>query len=111
VVVRGEVWWAEAPSATRRPYLVLSRQAAIEHLHSVLAVPATRIVRTIPSEVQLDRDDGMPEACALSLDNIVSMPKSLFVERICRLEVSKLHEVCLALAVATGCGSSGSPRS
>jgi len=90
---------------------VLSRQAAIEHLHSVLAVPATRIVRTIPSEVRLDREDGMPGPCALSLDNIVSMPKSLFVERICRLEVSKLHEVCLALAVATGCSPNGSPRS
>jgi len=110
VVARGEVWWAQTPSATRRPYLVLTRQAAIEHLHSVLAVPATRTVHTIPSEVRLDRDDGMPEACALSLDDIVSMPKSLFIERICRLEVSKLHEVCLALAVATGCGLGGAVR-
>ena len=42
---QGEVWWAEHPDAGRRPFLVLSRQAAIPVLHSVLAVPATRTIR------------------------------------------------------------------
>ena len=51
VVNRGEVWWAEHPDAGRRPYLVLTRQAAIPVLNRVLAVPATRTVRGIPTEV------------------------------------------------------------
>jgi len=54
--------------------------------------------------VTLDRDDGMPELCALSLDNVVCMPKPFLVERICRLGLARMAEVCRALAIATGCG-------
>ncbi len=100
---RGEVWWAEHPDAGRRPYLVLTRQGAITVLSRVLAVPATRTVRGIPTEVQLDEDDGMPDRCALSFDNLVTMPKSLFTERICRLGVDRLDQVCQALRAASGC--------
>ena len=103
VVARGEVWWAESPSAKRRPYLVLTRQVAIEHLHSVLSVPATRTVRGIPTEVALDEDDGMPEPCALSLDNAILMPKSYLVEHVCDLGLDRMVEVCRALRFATGC--------
>lgn len=100
---RGEVWWAEHPDAGRRPYLVLTRQAAIPVLRQVLAAPATRTVRRIPTEVGLDEDDGMPEPCALAFDNIVTMPVALLTERICRLSVARLSEVCRALRAATGC--------
>jgi mRNA interferase MazF len=103
VVNRGEVWWAEHPDAGRRPYLVLSRQAAIPVLTRVLAVPATRTVRGIPTEVPLDEDDGMPEACALTFDNLVTMPTALFVDRICRLGVERMDQACRALGAATGC--------
>jgi mRNA interferase MazF len=102
VVARGEIWWAESQSAKRRPYLVLARQGVIEHLNAVAAVPATSTVRHIPTEVALDVDDGMPEPCALSLDNITTMPKAFLVEKICRLDVAKMAEVCRALGVATG---------
>jgi mRNA interferase MazF len=104
VVNRGEIWWAESPSDKRRPYLVLTRQAAIPVLNAVIAVPATRRMRGIPTEVALDAADGMPEPCALSFDNIVTMPKAWLVERICRLAPDRLHDVCRALEIATGCG-------
>src|SRR5712691_1678469 len=78
VVNRGEVWWAEHPEAGRRPYLILTRQGAIPVLSRILAVPATRTMRGIPTEVVLDEDDGMPGRSALSFDNVVTMPKSLF---------------------------------
>jgi mRNA interferase MazF len=104
VVARGEIWWARSPDAKRRPYLVLSRQAVIVHLHTVIAVPATRTVRGIPTEVRLDVDDGMPQPCALSLDNLTAMPQAFLVERLCRLGASKMAEVCQALKVATACG-------
>ena len=100
---RGEVWWGEHPDAGRRPYLILTRQQAIPVLTRVLAVPATRTVREIPTEVILAEEDGMPERCALSFDNIVTMPKGLFTTRICRLGVDRLDQVCRALATATGC--------
>ncbi len=100
---RGEIWWAEHPEAGRRPYLVLTRQAAIPVLDRVLAVPTTRTIREIPTEVPLDEDDGMPETCALSFDNITTMPKSLLTTRITRLSVEKLDEICRALKAATAC--------
>jgi mRNA interferase MazF len=103
MVNRGEVWWAEAPSEKRRPYLVLSRQVAIELLGTVIAVPVTRTVRDIPTEVRLDQDDGMPAPCALSLDNVITLPKSLLTDRICRLRTDRMAEVCAALGAATGC--------
>ena len=102
-MTRGEVWWAEHPDAGRRPFLVLTREAAIPVLHRVVAVPATRTIRGIPTEVTLDVEDGMPERCALSFDNVTTLPTSLLTERICRLGADRLAEACRALAAATGC--------
>ena len=103
MVARSEVWWVEHADAGRRPFLVLTRQAAIPVLNAVLAVPATRTIRKIPTEVVLDADDGMPEECALSLDNLTLVPKELFRSRITRLSVDRMGEVCTALTLASGC--------
>ncbi len=103
LVARGEIWWVEHPDAGRRPFLVLTRQAAIPVLNSVLAVPATRTSRRIPTEVVLDVAEGMPEECALSLDNVTLVPKELFRTRITRLSIERMSEVCRALALASGC--------
>jgi mRNA interferase MazF len=53
--------------------------------------------------VPLGRADGMPEDCALSFDNLTTVPKALLTERITRLNPAKLGELCVALNVATGC--------
>ena len=79
---RGEVWWVEHPDAGRRPACVLTRQAAISVLGSVLVAPATRTVRGIPTEVTLTRADGMPDDCVLSFDNLTTVPKALLTSRI-----------------------------
>jgi mRNA interferase MazF len=103
VVARSEVWWVEHPEAGRRPFLVLTRQAAIPAVSALLAVPATRTIRQIPTEVALDADDGMPDKCALSLDNLTLVPKELFSSRITRLSVERMSDVCRALTLASGC--------
>lgn len=100
---RGEIWWLEHPDAGRRPACVLTRQAAIPVLSSVLVAPATRMVRGIPSEVALGREDGMPVECALRFDNLATVPKSLLTERITALAPDRLDELCTALGVAAGC--------
>jgi mRNA interferase MazF len=103
VVNRSEVWWVEHPDAGRRPACVLTRQAAIPVLTSVLVAPATRTIRGIPTELTLTREEGMPEECALSFDNLATIPKALLTERIMRIPESRLHELCGALTAATGC--------
>lgn len=100
---RGDVWWVETRAGLRRPYLILTRQVAIPPLHSVLAVPASRTIRGIPTEVKLSASDGMPQACALSLDNMALVPKEYFVDRICSLGDDRLAEVCRALHDAVDC--------
>jgi mRNA interferase MazF len=102
-VTRGEVWWAEHPETGRRPFLILTREIAIPVLQRVVVVPATRRIRGIPSEVVLGEQDGMPEACVLSFDNVTTLPKALLTERICRLGLDRLAEACVALRHSTGC--------
>ena len=103
MVARGEVWWFEHPTDGRRPYLVLTRTEAIEVLNQVLAVPVTRTVRGIPTEVALDEDDGMPGPCVLSLDNVTLIRPSLCTRRITTLGPARMRAVCDALAVAAAC--------
>lgn len=100
---RGDVWWVERPGAGRRPHLVLTRDAGIAVLGRVIAVPATRTIRGIPTEVELGPEDGMPERCVLSLDNVRVIAKDAFRERICALDPERMDSVCTALALATGC--------
>jgi mRNA interferase MazF len=101
-VTRGEVWWLET-EAGRRPVCIVTRQAAIGVLSSVLVAPATRTIRNIPSEVPLSKKDGMPADCVLSFDNLAAVPKALLTRRILSLPVERLPELCDALRVATGC--------
>jgi mRNA interferase MazF len=103
MVNRGEVWWIEHPEAGRRPACVLTREAAIPVLASVIVAPATRTMRGIPTEVRLGREDGMPDDCVLSCDNIATVPKALLTERIVALGEPRLSELCEALRAATGC--------
>ena len=103
MVARGEIWWVEHPDAGRRPACVLTRQAAIGILNSVLVAPATRTVRDIPTEVALTRADGMPDDCVLSFDNLTTVPKALLTTRITTLRQARLGELCDALRAATDC--------
>lgn len=82
---------------------MLTRDAAIEPMRTVLGVPATTTVRGIPTEVEIGPPDGMPTPCVLSLDNARVLPKAYFVERICQLGPASMDRVCRALALATGC--------
>ncbi len=100
---RGEIWWGEDPEYGRRPYLVLTRGEAVDVRRRLLVVPATRTIRGIPTEVLLGGEDGMPESCALSLDNVTTVQKALLTERVCQLRGERMVEVCRALQIATGC--------
>jgi len=101
-VRRGEVWWVRV-EGTRRPALIMTRDTAIPLLTSITIVPTTTRVRSIPTEVLLDGRDGMPERCALTLDNVRTVRKHDLHRRITTLSASRLDEVCERLAYALGC--------
>lgn len=100
---RGEIWWAEEPEIGRRPVLVISRDRAIDVLTWVLVAPVTRTVRDIPTEVKVDEEEGMPQTCAVTLDNIRPMRKALLTEWITTLGHNRMNEVCAALLTAVDC--------
>ena len=103
MVSRGDVCWCEFLDEGRRPALVLTRSEAIPVLSRVLVVPITRTIRGIPTEVRFDRGDGMPEECVATFDNVRQVPRVLLGEPITTLSGPRMHEVCRALAIATGC--------
>jgi mRNA interferase MazF len=97
------MWWYEDPRAGRRPFLILTRDEVIPVLNQLLAVPATRTIRRIPTEVLLGPDDGMPDVCVLSLDNVTLVRPGLCTVLITRLGERRMAEVCEAFGRATAC--------
>lgn len=75
MVARNDIVWADlGPPAGRRPVCVLTRDAAIAVLTSVTCAPITRTIRGIRSEVELGPSHGLPDRCAISCDNVMTIP-------------------------------------
>lgn len=75
MVARNEIYWADlGPPSGRRPVCVLTRNAAIEVVAAVTCAPITRTARGIRSEVELGPEHGLPEACVVSCDNVITVP-------------------------------------
>ena len=100
----GEVWWAEHPDLGRRPVVVLSRDAAVFARRRAMVAPCTTTIRNLVSEVVLEpADDPITLRSAVNLDSVESLSVGFLTERLGVLSSSRLHEICAALAVATGC--------
>jgi mRNA interferase MazF len=96
------VYWADlGPPAGRRPVCVLTRDAAITVLHTVTCAPITRTIRGIRSEVEVGREQGLPETSAISCDNVITVPRaSLDTAAVGRLDEVKRGELDRALRYA-----------
>jgi mRNA interferase MazF len=84
--------------------VVTTRDEAIGALNEVFVVLATTSVRDLRTEVRLGPEDGMPRECVLNADHVDTVAKGFIGDRITALSAAKLHSVCHALGVATGCG-------
>jgi mRNA-degrading endonuclease toxin of MazEF toxin-antitoxin module len=85
LVARGEVAWLELEDEGRRPVVVLTREEGLPRLRNVVvALVTARSAESI--EVELGPPDGMPIACAVSLDNLRTVPQALLTESITRLD-------------------------
>ena len=101
---RGEVrWYRFAQPDKRRPVLVLTRNSIIPSLGEVTVAPVTTRVRSIPSEVSLSVEDGMPRECAVNCDHLQTVPRNRLGTLITSLTPSKMERVaksvCFALAL------------
>ena len=99
--VQGDIWWAES-EGQRRPVLVVTRSEAIPVLNRILVAPVTRTIRGIPTEVRLDTDDGLPDPCVASFDNLQPLRKSFLTDRMGSIWYRR-YEICSALDALADC--------
>jgi mRNA interferase MazF len=80
--------------------VVLTRTGAIRTLSNVTIAPITRTIRGIKTEVALTPADGVPTRCAVSLDNIITIPKILLDKQITALSAGKMLQIFAAVRAA-----------
>lgn len=98
---RGEIRWYKFKAPDKeRPVLILSRNSIISYLGEVTVAPITSTVRDIPSEVQLNREDGMPRECAVNCDHIQTVSKGKIGSLITTLSAEQIERVREAISFA-----------
>ena len=98
---RGDVcWYAFKTPDKRRPVLILTRDSSIPVLNSITIAPITSTIRSIPTEVVLTEEDGLPHTCAANFDNLQTVPKNQIGERIIRVSRQKMEEATAAISFA-----------
>ena len=103
MVVRGDVWWGEAPDQKGRPYLVVSRDVANRVMQRVLVAPVTTRARGIQSELPLGTDEGLPYPSVASFDNLRSFPKAMLVRKLGSLADTRSADICAAARATLDC--------
>jgi mRNA interferase MazF len=100
---RGEIrWYTFASPDKRRPVLLLTRDAVIDTLNEIIAVPATRTIRGLSTEVLLSPNDGMPTSCALNFDHVGIAQRARLGAVLITLAESRWPEIENALLMACG---------
>ena len=98
---RGDVCWYNFKTPDKkRPVLVLTRDSAITVLNSVTIAPITSTIRSIPTELVLTEEDGLPHTCAANFDNLQTVPKGQIGDRITRLSRRRMQEAAAAVSFA-----------
>lgn len=80
-----------------RPAVVLTREAARAAMTKVTVAPITTTIKGLSSEVLVGPDNGLDHDCAVSLDNVITVPVDLLGRTVGYLSTEQ--EVHLARAV------------
>ncbi len=98
---RGEIWWAELPAPVgNRPVIILTRDAVLENIGSIVVALVTRTIRQLPTEVILGRRQGLPVSCVANLDNILTVPRQRLTRLMGACDAGKIEELNQAIKAA-----------
>ena len=100
-VQQGSVVWAQLPQPFgRRPVVILTRDAVVGRMNNLTVAPITRTIRNVDTEVILQPADGVPSPCAITLDNIFTLPRSALGDTIIVLPREKMLLIFAAVRKA-----------
>jgi mRNA interferase MazF len=98
---RGEVWWADLPPPMgRRPVLILTRSSAVAVRYQVTIAQIKTTIHGLLCEVSLAPADGLPKACVVNCDVLMTVPKVRLVNRVAKLSKAKMDQVHQAIRFA-----------
>ena len=101
---RGKIWWAELPAPVgNRPVIILTRDAVLENIGSIVVALVTRTIRQLPTEVVLGRRQGLPVPCVANLDNILTVPRHRLTRLMGACDAGKIEELNQAIKTASTC--------
>jgi len=100
---RAEVWWADLPPPVKsRPVVILTRNAVVDSIESLVVTLVTRTLRGLETEISLGRREGLPCPCVANLDNILTIPRGRFKRQMGALSQEKTKELDRAIVHALG---------
>jgi mRNA interferase MazF len=83
-----------------RPALVLTRDAARAAMTKVTLAPITTTVKGLSSEIGVGPANGLDHDCAVSLDNVVTVPVALLGRTIGYLDSEQEAQLARAVVLA-----------
>jgi mRNA interferase MazF len=83
-----------------RPVLVLTRELVRPHLNRVTVAPITSTVRGLSTEVPVGIANGLDHDCAVSCDNIVTVPVAALGRRLGFLLAAQEVQLSTAIRAA-----------
>lgn len=104
MLARGDIRWANLPPPlNRRPVCIVTRDAALSSLTSVICAPLTTRVRGLAVEVPVPAHVRVPHSSVINCDNIRPIAiRDLDDKRLGGLDVASLHALDAALVHALG---------
>lgn len=100
---RGEIWFADTGRGGDRPILVLTRDPVADRIGSVVVAQLTTTARGLSSELLLGVVDGLKSECAVSFDNLHTLPRDAFRRRVTALSSERMIQACRVMGAALGC--------
>lgn len=83
-----------------RPVVILTRELARAAMTKVTVAPITSTMKGISIEVPLGRENGLEHACAISIDNTVTIPAALLGRTIGFLTEAQEAQLATAIMLA-----------
>lgn len=99
---RADIVDVELPELGRGPAVIISRHVAIPFLANVTVASITTRVRGLPTEVPVDRAQGLDDESVINCDNLFTVPKSAIGRTRGVLGPEQTHRLDMALAIALG---------